>query len=216
MNTTPRLVSIHSHKGGVGKSTLALFLACKIAEQASAKSKVCLLDFDYVGPSLGFAMGFDTTSGIQRRRRLPLHSWFDQQSSPADLDASDIKNYIWRPRPSVSGRPRRHAPLHLLCSSMTTAGVVTMERADIASVTGDKLHIRLQKLVEALGAQGYEYIIIDNTTGFRSVSLASITLAHWFGGYGFPLFVSSPDKADLAGIIYQVDTLWKRSARRFP
>ncbi len=50
------LVSIHSHKGGVGKTTLAAVLAAALAQRGQ---EVCLLDLDLLAPALATVLGVE-------------------------------------------------------------------------------------------------------------------------------------------------------------
>ena len=52
------LISIHSHKGGVGKTTLAAVLAAALAQRGQ---KVCLLDLDLLAPALATVLGVQET-----------------------------------------------------------------------------------------------------------------------------------------------------------
>ena len=51
-----KVISVHSHKGGVGKTTVAITLALELA---SAGDKVCIIDCDDEGPSLLHSVPFE-------------------------------------------------------------------------------------------------------------------------------------------------------------
>lgn len=51
-----KVISIHSHKGGAGKTTVALFLAKALAQKGQ---KVCVIDLDFVGSGIELALDVD-------------------------------------------------------------------------------------------------------------------------------------------------------------
>ena len=55
LDNIKNIIAIASGKGGVGKSTIAVNLACALAKN---KFKVGLLDLDIYGPSLTYSIGF--------------------------------------------------------------------------------------------------------------------------------------------------------------
>jgi MinD-like ATPase involved in chromosome partitioning or flagellar assembly len=65
-----RVISIHSTKGGVGKSTVALALAIHLARNPA--NKVCLVDADDEGPALEFYL---PTTRAGRRKAIRFVNW---------------------------------------------------------------------------------------------------------------------------------------------
>ncbi|MBR5606733.1 MAG: Mrp/NBP35 family ATP-binding protein [Verrucomicrobia bacterium] len=61
------VIAIASGKGGVGKSTVAVNLACELARKGR---KVGLLDCDIYGPSIPLMMGVKTQPGVDAEERL--------------------------------------------------------------------------------------------------------------------------------------------------
>ena len=56
LNRISNRIAVYSGKGGVGKSTIAVNLACSFKNQGK---KVGLLDLDIYGPSLPIILGFN-------------------------------------------------------------------------------------------------------------------------------------------------------------
>ena len=61
------MIAIASGKGGVGKSTVAVNLACELVRKGR---KVGLLDCDIYGPSIPLMMGVKTQPGVDAEERL--------------------------------------------------------------------------------------------------------------------------------------------------
>jgi len=65
------IIGVGSGKGGVGKSTVAVNLACALA---ASGSRVGLLDADIYGPSIPTMMGVSREPFIANKKMLPLES----------------------------------------------------------------------------------------------------------------------------------------------
>jgi len=71
-----RVYSVHSTKGGVGKSTVAIALAVELAR--NPKNRVCLVDADDEGPSLEFYLPVETKANQNAYR---FSDWFTSPSA---------------------------------------------------------------------------------------------------------------------------------------
>ena len=63
-----KIIAVASCKGGVGKSTVALNLACQLAK----KFKVGLLDLDIYGPSLPTLVGYNDQPKFHNNKLIPI------------------------------------------------------------------------------------------------------------------------------------------------
>ncbi|MFL3006492.1 MAG: P-loop NTPase [Candidatus Neomarinimicrobiota bacterium] len=73
LDNIKNIIAIASGKGGVGKSTIAVNLACALAKN---KLKVGLLDLDIYGPSLPIALNlFDQPKMTQDKKLIPLEKY---------------------------------------------------------------------------------------------------------------------------------------------
>jgi hypothetical protein len=70
VNDAWSLITIHSHKGGVGKTTVAIALALALADLGR---RVCIVDCDDEGPSLHFYLPVDPT---KQKEALFFCDWF--------------------------------------------------------------------------------------------------------------------------------------------
>src|SRR5207302_1933183 len=67
-----RVIAVVSGKGGVGKSTVAVNLACALAQSGA---RVGLLDCDVYGPSVPRMLGVDEQPAFEDGKLTPLQAW---------------------------------------------------------------------------------------------------------------------------------------------
>jgi hypothetical protein len=79
-----------SHKGGVGKTTLALALA-EYLSRAPRKRSVCILEFDFFGPCLDYLLEF------KHRTKNYFNDFISSFSGPRWTPAS-LASCLWRPQ----------------------------------------------------------------------------------------------------------------------
>lgn len=144
-------ISIHSIKGGVGKTTIALMLGRAAASTYGKKTVV--IDCDFLGAGMQYHLPWVTVPEQQ------LDDYF-LKAAPHDYDLNRILG-------SYSDERMRESTLHVIPNS----GGVHPQAKHIASMIADECHYqeintRLRILVERLEKElGFECIIIDNSTG---------------------------------------------------
>ena len=93
LDNVKNIIAIASGKGGVGKSTIAVNLACALANK---KYKVGLLDLDIYGPSLPIALNlFDQPKMTQNKKLIPLKKYGMQVMSFGFISGNKTP-VIWR------------------------------------------------------------------------------------------------------------------------
>ena len=93
MENVEHVVAVASGKGGVGKSTIAVNLACSFKNQGK---KVGLLDLDIYGPSLPIILGFNEQPKMTADKKLvPLKRYGMEVMSFGFISGNDTPT-IWR------------------------------------------------------------------------------------------------------------------------
>jgi len=93
LSNIKNIIAVASGKGGVGKSTIAVNLACALAKN---KFKTGLLDLDIYGPSLPIALGlFDQPKMTQSKKLIPLDKYGLQVMSFGFISGNKSP-VIWR------------------------------------------------------------------------------------------------------------------------
>lgn len=116
-----RVVAVASGKGGVGKSTVAVNLACALAQilnQGGRQNQVGLLDCDIYGPTVPLMMGLSDRPEVEENEILPTSNFGVKVMSMGLLVDEDAP-VVWR-GPMVTNaitqfaRHVRWAPLEVL------------------------------------------------------------------------------------------------------
>ncbi len=184
MPIMPKVVSIHSYRGGTGKSNFTANLAATIAGKGY---RVGVVDIDL--PSPGIHNIFNLEPEITTNT-LNSYLWGECQIEQAAYDVSDVagltgKNKVW-----------------LVPSSVKTE--------DIARILKDGYDVKLlndgfRKLVKNLEL---DYLFIDTHPGLSKQTFLSIAICHVL------VLLLRPDKQDYQGTAVVTDIAWKLKVRK--
>lgn len=91
--TVKHIIAVSSCKGGVGKSTIAVNLACTFHQQGF---KVGILDADVYGPSLPRMMHLQGKPLIDENKKITPHTQYGIQCASIGLFVNEDEPLIWR------------------------------------------------------------------------------------------------------------------------
>ena len=177
----PKIVSIHSYRGGTGKSNSTSNLASLVARQGN---RVCIVDTDIQSPGVHVLFGFDENV---IDRSLNDYLW---GRLPIEETVYDVTSVL-------EGEGKPGSQLYLLPSSVKSS--------DIARVLREGYDVNLlndgfQDLVEKLNL---DYLFIDTHPGLNEETLLSITISDIL------FLVLRPDQQDYQGTAVTVDVARK-------
>ena len=197
-----KTISIHSHKGGAGKTTLALMIAKRLA---TAGRKVCVVDLDFLAAGIYPAIRAEQPKACLDELLL---------SAPGSSRMPQIQDLIGRhgfgPDTPPLGlvlnagerwpaAPGKDDPNHLRDHQGTVRLLNLEEQTGI-------VQRHLARLIEELEGQGYEYVILDCHPTLEEISETVLRLQ-----MDRPLedaatvLVSTPDRAHLYGLLKELN-----------
>jgi septum site-determining protein MinD len=173
---TGRIVSIHSYRGGTGKSNISANLAYLAA---SAGKRVAVLDSDLQAPGVHLLFGFDTD-----RMPYTLSDFF--------FDRCQLEEAAYNLKGSAE-LENVAGSIFLLPSRMTVDAImqVVSEGYDVS-----KLGDQLNRLIDELKL---DLLLIDTHPGFNEETLLTIAISDTL------LIVLRPDKQDYHGTAVLVE-----------
>lgn len=176
-----QIISVHSYRGGTGKSNTVSNLASIMAAQGH---RVAIVDTDIQSPGVHVLFGFDSNN-IQCS--LNDYLWGKAEIKDAVYDVTDS---LGECRTDTSG-------LFLIPSSVKTS--------DIARVLREGYDVNLlndgyEKVIETFNL---DYLIIDTHPGLNEETLLSITISDVL------VLVLRPDQQDYQGTAVTVDVARK-------
>ncbi len=174
------IVSIHSFRGGTGKSNLTANLA---VQAALAGKRVAVVDTDIQSP------GIHVLFGITQHTMGKTLNDFLNERCPIDDVAQPVKNLMSGSYPTLS----ENLQLWLIPSSINAReiGQVLRKGYDVA-----RLNEGLQTLLQELAL---DYLFIDTHPGLNEETLLSIAISDVL------LVVLRPDQQDVQGTAVTVD-----------
>ena len=181
------IVSIHSHKGGSGKTTIAIGVAAIL----SRDNKVCLVEADIVGAGLEYSIGFTPRGKYLNHFLLPHRS-------------KGIKEEIEELLIEIPGDWIESGKLFVIpCTASDprlidrTSGLEERER-----IRGE-LITKLADLVEVLQNDfKFDYCIFDCSPGLSGMSIS--VLRTTLENDGVTIFVATPDRSHIIGLFQEL------------
>lgn len=170
------IVSVHSFRGGTGKSNSSANLAALIAQTGK---RVAIVDTDIQSPGVHVLFGFDETTA---QRTLNDYLYGECQIDEA---AVDVSHHVKDLPPGGS--------LHLVPSSI--------KAGDIAKVLRQGYDVELlnEGFRTLVGRLDLDVLIIDTHPGLNEETLLSITISDTL------LLILRPDRQDYQGTAVTVD-----------
>ena len=180
----PKVVSIHSYRGGTGKSNFTANLATTVALQ---DNRVGIVDTDLPSPGIHNLFGLEPE---QTDKTLNNYLW--GESSIEDV-AYDVSANV-----GVKGNSK----LYLVPSSF--------KADDIARILKDGYDVKLmndgfRRLVKALQL---DYLFIDTHPGLSKETFLSIAISHVL------ILILRPDKQDYQGTAVTIDVARQLRVRK--
>ncbi|MGG6297958.1 MinD/ParA family ATP-binding protein [Leptolyngbya sp. AN02str] len=177
----PKIVSIHSYRGGTGKSNSTSNIAAIVASRGN---RVCIVDTDIQSPGVHVLFGYDESS---LERSLNDYLW---GRLPIEETAYDVSSVL-------QGKGTSRSAIYLVPSSV--------KASDIARILREGYDVNLlndgfQDLIDKLDL---DYLFIDTHPGLNEETLLSITISDVL------LLVLRPDQQDYQGTAVTVDVARK-------
>jgi septum site-determining protein MinD len=186
-------IAIHSYKGGVGKTTIALLLAKYLA---SKNCKTCVIDFDFIGSGIVDLLTLD--SGPK--------AYLDDYFLEFEADKADLSRLFAVPRDSDIEKN----PFTLILNRQITAkGEAKLEkqtrlRSEMMGMIANEPHFQMisaktRALLDRLKKEGFKYVIIDchPGLGFVSETIRELT--------DISFFVTTPNRSDCFSFLKTVN-----------
>ncbi|HEY9629165.1 MAG TPA: MinD/ParA family protein [Coleofasciculaceae cyanobacterium] len=172
-----KVISVHSYRGGTGKSNVTSNLAAILA---SYGNRVGVVDTDIQSPGIHVLFGFDESS-VDRS----LNDYIWGQSS-IEATAYDVTSVL-------KGRGTERSKLYLVPSSSKAVDIARVLRE---GYNVDLLTKGFQNLVKNLNL---DYLLIDTHPGLNEETLLSIAVSDIF------VLILRPDQQDYQGSAVTVD-----------
>jgi MinD-like ATPase involved in chromosome partitioning or flagellar assembly len=172
-----KVVSVHSFRGGTGKSNTTANLAATVAKQGK---RVGIVDTDIQSPGIHVLFGFD-----ESRMELALNDYLWGRCSVEEA-AYDVSHVL-------KGVGENGSAIYLIPSSLKAGEIarVLREGYDVGL-----LNDGFQGLIQQLNL---DYLFIDTHPGLNEETLLSITISDVL------LLIMRPDRQDFQGTAVTVD-----------
>jgi MinD-like ATPase involved in chromosome partitioning or flagellar assembly len=179
----PKIISIHSFRGGTGKSNLTANLAVDVAMQGR---RVGIVDTDIQSPGIHVLFGFDED---RMSRTLNDYLWGKCGIEEAAYDVGATL--------ADGGQPLRDGAVYLIPSSIRAGEIarVIREGYDVSTLN-DGFH-------EAISRLRLDFLFIDTHPGLNEETLLSIAISDVLA------LVLRPDRQDFQGTAVAIEVARK-------
>ncbi|MEM6253595.1 MAG: MinD/ParA family protein [Cyanobacteria bacterium P01_D01_bin.156] len=180
----PKVVSIHSYRGGTGKSNFTANLAVTIAAQGC---RVGVVDTDVPSPG--------------------IHNLFALESDQTD---KTLNNFLWGEIPIEAAAYEVTSNVGIDGNGQVFLVPASVKADDIARILKDGYDVKLmnegfRSLVKALAL---DYLLIDTHPGLSKETFLSIAISHVL------LLILRPDKQDYQGTAVTIDVARQLKVRK--
>jgi MinD-like ATPase involved in chromosome partitioning or flagellar assembly len=171
----PKVISIHSYRGGTGKSNFTANLATSVALQGK---RVGVVDTDAPSPGIHNIFGLEP-----------------------EATSKTLNSYLWGEAPIEDAAYDVGANIGLVDSGQLFLVPASANPDDIARILKDGYEVRLlndgfRRLVKALEL---DYLFIDTHPGLSKETFLTIAISHYL------LLILRPDKQDYQGTAVTID-----------
>ena len=196
------ILSVHSHKGGAGKTTLTLLLA---KAYARARRKVCAVDLDFIGS------GFEYGVRVHRKGGRFLDEYILRDAMSPDMPKLDELISEYRDDDLGNGKIDmvfNHG------ADVAGLGTRTELRKNVGQLAGLEpgagvVGGALRLLLESFEEQGYDVVLLDCHPGLAHVSISVLRLFKdpAFSSRSTSLFLATPDRPHIFGMLEELNFL---------
>jgi len=174
------IITLHSYKGGTGKTLLSVNLAMIFADKGK---RICLLDLDLRAPSL--------SSTFKNKNKYWVNDYLNKACKVNNILTDCTPNYI------------KEGQLFVGLADPSTAAIREMSSKD--RKWGLEALCRLLSLKNSLlKDMDFDYVIFDSSPGLQYSSINAIVVADMV------LVVTSIDKSDVEGTQRMIHDLYEK------
>jgi septum site-determining protein MinD len=180
-----KIISIHSYRGGTGKSNMTANLATLVAREGNC---VGIIDTDLPSPGIHILFGLVDSPGERLRQRQHDHTlndflWKKCKITDAAYDVSSV----------LQGQGTPNSKIYLVPSSIKVNDISRVLREGFDA---ELLFDGFQQLIKDLKL---DYLFIDTHPGLNEETLLSLTVSDTV------LLILRPDRQDFQGTAVTVD-----------
>ena len=193
------VISVHSGKGGVGKSVIALALAINLARKGK---KVCIVDCDDEGPCLHFYIKVDPD---KQKNCMFFSDWFCRKEYQKTIPQSLIQPMIL---PSSKKFPIKHT-IKVIPGSFHPGDIDRLDKFQRGKRPPNGNYYENQAILRNLFSklivdEGFDHIIVDTSPGNAHLSYDVLMSVIGFGGAA--VFIIRPRPVDFTA--FCMDHIW--------